>query len=240
MRRGFRLLKIKYKIQVMSKFQGFSDDTLKFFRRLDRNNNREWYAEHKDEYVKLAQEPMRQLVAELGPVLQEIDPQAIVDPKRVISRVYRDTRFSRNKAPYRPRIWCAFKRNVERWSETPVYFFEVEQTQYTFGMGMYCAPALMMRRFRDKIDKDPDEFLSIIESIRRSRSMGLQSEKYKRPLPHEHGPVVDPWYQSKNIAVMGFREPDKTLFSAKLADMLIERFITLKPLYDYLWKAAVV
>lgn len=223
----------------MSKFQGFSDKTLKFFRQLDRNNNREWFAAHKNEYIEYAQQPMRQLVAELGPVMQELDPQVIADPMRIISRVYRDTRFSHDKSPYRPRIWCAFKRSVERWSETPVYFVEIEQSRYTFGMGMYCAPAVMMRRFRNKIDNDPDEFLSMIEPIRRSRSMGLESEKYKRSQPHEHSPIIDPWYQSKNITVMGFRDPDKTLFSAKLADMLIDRFVTLKPLYDYLWKAAV-
>ena len=220
----------------MSQFQGFSDKSLKFFRELDRNNNREWFADHKNEYVTHIQQPMKQLIAELGPVMQELDPQVIVDPNRIMSRIYRDTRFSSDKSPYRPRIWFAFKRNVERWSETPVYFMEIEQAQYSFGMGMYCAPAVMMRRFRDRIDKDPDEFLSIIEPIRRSRSIKLESEKYKRPLPHEHGPAIDPWYQSKNIAAMGFREPDKTLFSAKLADMLIERYIMLKPLYDYLWK----
>ena len=214
--------------------------TLKYFRDLDRNNNREWFAEHKAEYQKNVAAPMKQLAATLAPMVQELDPLVVVDPNRIVSRIYRDTRFSNDKTPYRPRVWIAFKRNVDCWAETPVFFFQVQEKEYMFGMGMYSANPATMRRFREQIDADPDFFLQVITPIRKSKTLQLASDCYKRPLPCEHTKEIVPWYQSKSIGVLGTREPDKTLLSPKLADFLIDRFVQLKPLYDFLWRATVI
>ncbi len=221
-------------------FTGFTPQGLKFFHDLDRNNNREWFAEHKDEYVKFISEPMKRLVADLGPMIQELDPQVVTDPNRTVSRIYRDTRFSNDKSPYRPRTWFAFKRNLDGWTSTPTYFFQIEEKQYEFGMGMYSATPATMRRFREKIDDDPQKFLNVIEPIRKSRTLKLDPLPYKRRLPCDLGKIVEPWYQSKSIAVLAYREPDKTLFSKKLVDFLIDQFVLLKPLYDFLWSVTVV
>jgi hypothetical protein len=87
------------------------------------------------------------------------------------------------------------------------------------------------------IDSDPQGFAEIAEPINRSRTMALDAEQYKRPLPCEHSAKIVPWYQSKSIAVIGTRQPDETLFSTKLVDFVTDRFLFLKPLYDFLWKA---
>ncbi len=221
-------------------FEGFSPETLKFFRSLSRNNNRPWFAEHKDEYIRYVDDPMRRLVSELGPVIEGLDPKAITDPKRTVARIYRDTRFSGDKSPYRPRMWFAFKRNVDPWSGTPTFFFQVEEKQYLFGMGMYSASAATMRRFRELIDADPDGFLKIVTPLNRSKTVFLEDEKYTRPHPHPHPPGIDPWYQSKSVALIGRREPDQTLYSAKLVDFLTVQYLKLKPLYDFLWDATVL
>lgn len=225
----------------MTKFQGFSPKTLHFFSKLSRNNSRDWFHEHREEYVRFVQEPARLLAGELGEMVRELDSETVVEPHRIVSRIHRDTRFSKDKSPYRPRTFLAFRRNVERWSETPAFFVQIEETQYLYGMGIYGPPAAAMRRFREMIDDRPEYFLEIIEPFRKSKTLALESEKYKRSFPNEFSKEIrskiEPWYQSKSIAVIGYRKPDKMLYSAKLVDFLIDQFVLLKPLYDFLWKS---
>ncbi|MDR3181760.1 MAG: DUF2461 domain-containing protein [Planctomycetaceae bacterium] len=223
-----------------TKFTGLSPKMLTYFRQLERNNNKPWFAEHRSEYLQYVAEPMKRLALELAPVIQELDPKAATEPRRTVSRIYRDTRFAGDKTPYRPNVWIAFKRNIADWTKTPVYFFEVTGAEYFFGMGMYLANAATMRNFRRMIDADPQGFAEMIEPVNRSRLVSLVPEQYKRPLPCGHPAGVKTWYQSKTIAVIGTRAPDKTLFSPKIIDFITARFVLLKPLYDYLWKAVTI
>jgi uncharacterized protein (TIGR02453 family) len=221
-----------------SSFDGFSQSGIKFFHDLHRNNNRDWFHANRERYIRFISDPMKRLVNSISPMMSELDPLVITVPNRVVSRIYRDTRFSADKLPYRPRVWFAFKRNVECWTETPTYFFQFEETGYMFGMGMYSAPAATMRKFRTMIDDKPEHFRKIIEPIQKSRNLKLDSDCYKRRIKSDYPAIIDKWYQSKSIAVLGQRDPDKILFSSKLVDFLLDRFILLKPLYDFLWQAA--
>lgn len=223
----------------MSKFQGFTPETNRFFRDLEKNNDRDWFDGHREDYLKYVRQPMEQLAAELLPMVRELDPMLVPEPNRHISRIYRDTRFSKDKTPYWPCRWMAFRRNLKNWYQMPTYLFEVDKDGYVFGMNVYSPSAATMRRFREMIDEQPDDFREMIVPIARSRSIVLESDRYKKPFKHDHAKCIDPWYQSRTIALFCRRKPDKILFSPHLADMLIERFIMIKPLYDFLWKAVV-
>ena len=220
-------------------FAGFTPQALKFFHDLDRNNDRQWFAEHREKYVQYVVEPMKRLVTDLTPMMLELDPKIVTDPNRAISRIYRDTRFAHDKTPYWPYLWAAFRHDSKAWFHAPTYFFSLEATHYSFGMNIYAPSAATMRRFRDKIDDDPQAFLRVIEPIRKNKRFHLKEARYKRRLPCEHGPVIEPWYQSKEIAVLTDREPDKTLYSKKLVDLLMDQYVLLKPLYDFLWSITV-
>ena len=227
----------RVRMTLSKRFPGFSPQALRFFHDLERNNNRQWFAEHRADYVQTIAEPMKQLAVELIPLVRELDPLIIPNPERAVSRIYRDTRFSNDKSPYRPNVWIAFRRETECWTQTPVFFFEIKEKEYWFGMGMYSASAAMMRNFRQQIDAHPAAFLQVIEPFRKSKTLRLESEQYKRRMPCEHPKAVVPWYQSKSISVIGIRPPDKMLFSSKIVNFLIGQFVLLKPLYDFLWKA---
>jgi uncharacterized protein (TIGR02453 family) len=213
-----------------SLFNGFSQQSIKFFYDLNRHNDRDWFSDNRERYIRFVSEPMKQLVQEISPMVSGLDPLVITVPNRIISRIYRDTRFSADKSPYRPCIWFVFKRNVECWTETPAYFFQFDEHVYEYGMGMYSATATTMRNFRKMIDDNFEQFRQIIEPIQRARNLDLESNSYKRRLQSEYPATIDKWYQSKSIAVMGRRKPDKILFSAKLIEFLIDRFNLLKPL----------
>jgi uncharacterized protein (TIGR02453 family) len=93
---------------MASEFPGFPPETLEFLHQLARNNNRGWFQAHKVTYEEKVKTPMIGLVLALGGAMQSFAPEMIVDPKRAIFRIYRDTRFSRDKAPYKTQIAAIF------------------------------------------------------------------------------------------------------------------------------------
>ena len=101
--------------------EGFSRHTLDFLVELKARNDREWYMGHKPEYEKYVLKPFRALVSALAPAIRDIDPQIETDPAvgKTISRVYRDSRFSRDKSLYRDRVWITFERKIKENSDIP-------------------------------------------------------------------------------------------------------------------------
>ena len=92
-------------------FAGFSKKMPAFFRGLERNNTREWFAPRKELFEAEVRGPMVELVGLVNEDLKKfaID-NAVTDPKRAIYRLYRDTRFSKDKTPYKSHIGATFPR----------------------------------------------------------------------------------------------------------------------------------
>ena len=84
-------------------FAGFPKEGLAFLRSLKRNNNREWFQEHKSIYENVVKQPMSELVEALAVDFEKFAPEMLASPKASVYRIYRDTRFSRDKTPYKTR-----------------------------------------------------------------------------------------------------------------------------------------
>ena len=82
-------------------FDGCPKEGITFLKRLKNNNNRPWFQEHKEEYEKFVKFPIQCLIAELRNHFSEFAPEIEADPKRNMFRIYRDIRFSADKAPYK-------------------------------------------------------------------------------------------------------------------------------------------
>lgn len=216
-------------------FTGFSPFTLAFLRDLKANNTRPWFAEHRSEYQDHLARPLKALAGDLLSMLLEWDPHLVPAPGRHVSRINRDLRYSNDKSPYWTNPWIAFRRPREDWYRTPTFFFEIHETGYSYGMNVYKPYADTMRRFRGKIDEDPARFLAVTDFLRKGRRFRLETEKYKRPSPCPHPKAVLPWWQSKDIDVVCRRPIDRPLFSPKLVDAILDAFVQMKPLYDFLW-----
>lgn len=141
-------------------FTGFTEKTIKFLFEIGYNNSREWYEEHKPDYKKDVLRPFQDLVADLGEKMKNIDPEFELRPAvdKTISRIYRDTRFSKDKTPYRNNVWISFKKAVPDWKETPVYFFEIFPEYYHFGMGFFNYPSNLKEKLRESILENPATF----------------------------------------------------------------------------------
>ncbi|NOY07643.1 MAG: DUF2461 domain-containing protein [Spirochaetes bacterium] len=220
------------------KFTGFFPRTLDFLKDLKSNNSKAWFDAHKQDYRECLLDPMRSLVKEMGKSMLTIDPYLVTIPliNKTISRIYRDTRFSKDKSLFKNVMWITFKRPGKDWRDAPAYFFEISPDSYRYGMGFYSASKSTMDRFRKMIDEKPEEFLQAISFYSKQRIFVLEGAKYKK-IPDKKKPeIIIDWYRRRNLYLACNRKPDNRLFSRALADDLISGFELLAPLYHYLRK----
>src|SRR4051794_2248071 len=103
-------------------FTGFPPEAITFFRRLKKNNTREWFQPRKEIYEEQVKAPMLELVTVLMQRLADFAPDYVADPKKAIYRIYRDTRFSKDKTPYKTHIAAVFTpRSLEKHSGAGFY-----------------------------------------------------------------------------------------------------------------------
>lgn len=213
--------------------QGFSMETVKFLNELKDNNNKLWFEENRDRYRKVLLEPMQQLIHILGPHMLSIDPLFEISPKKAISRINRDVRFSKDKSPYRPNMWITFKRVYQDWKAEPVYFFEIFPDYYRYGMGFYNIPREALYKLRDMIDEKKKEFTKIHTLYKKQSTFTIEGEKYKRTINPDLSAELNEWYQRKEIYLTCNREIDGRLFSPELTDDVINGFKLLEPMYNF-------
>src|SRR6266436_2992270 len=98
-------------------FPGFPSEALTFLKNLSRHNDREWFQARKETFEAKVKAPMAELVEAINKELLDFAPDHITDPKKAIYRIYRDTRFSADKTPYKTHIGAIFpNRNLGKQS----------------------------------------------------------------------------------------------------------------------------
>ena len=103
-------------------FPGFPPEALKFLRGLERNNRREWFQPRKEIFETKLKAPMMELVEAINAELPGFAPEHINDPQKAVYRIYRDTRFSPDKTPYKTHIAAIFpRRGIGKHSSAGFY-----------------------------------------------------------------------------------------------------------------------
>jgi len=222
-------------------FNGFSPNAVAFFEGLAANNTKAWFEAHRSDYEKYLLEPLKSLVIDLSGVMLEIDPDLITIPAvdKTISRIYRDTRFSRNKSPYKTRLWISFKRPSPDWKTAPCFFFEISADGYRYGMGFYSAMKETMDRLRRFIETEPARFRETVVRPATQDTFTVEGERYKRPLNTALPDDLQRWHGLRNLYFICNRVPDGRLFSRGILEDLRVGFGRLSPLYHLLWRLRV-
>ena len=200
-------------------FKGYPKQAIGFFRGIKQNNNKQWFEAHKQDYINYCVKPTWGLIHDLsGPALN-IDPYFQTDPHKIISRIYRDIRFSKDKSPYKSRLWFSFKRPGVEWQDAPGYYFEVAHDSYGFGMGMYDPSKETIRKFKAAIAAKPAGFLKAISFFgSKPNIFSVGGASYKRPPKEEVDKKILRWYMMKSFYFYcAYRPVDSLLFSPKLA-----------------------
>ena len=217
----------------------FSKETLKFLEEVRRRNSKQWYEENKAKYHQVVVEPLKHLVNQLAETMKEIDPEINTEPRvgRVISRLHRDTRFSKDKSLYKDTVWLNFARRNESKTDFPSYFFLITPYSFSYGMGFYCATVSTMNDFRELIDKEGATFGKIIVDLDQQALFQLEGELYKRSKYTGDDEKIRRWYDRKNVYMIYESIGVSELFQEGLIEELKEGYLSLKPLYEFFLKS---
>lgn len=219
-------------------FKGFHKQSIAFLKNNRKRNDKKWFEDNWEKYEEYILTPFRSLVCELSGTMLDIDSLIETSPKinKTITKIYRDTRFSKDKSLFKKNIWLMFKRNRKQWQDYPVFFFELmsEDKVYRYGMGFYRASKDTMDRFRDKLEANPKAFKKVIAPFVSRKAFDLAGQDYKRQLNRNLPDKLQEWYQKKSFYLVKYKKPDQLLESPKLANYLNEQFLLLKPLYRFL------
>ena len=208
-------------------FQGFSPETVDFLWGIRMNNNREWFLEHKKEYVNYLYEPMKALGRDLfQPFLDK--PGNLLK----VSRIYRDTRLH-HPLPYKESLWICIRHDVEWWAENPCLFFEITPDDISYGFAWLRPRPAVLERLRRDIAGQPGEFLQLIAQTEAAVGQSLVWESYKRPKPCEN-PELLPYYTWKRDVCCIRTEPiTEDTFGPALETRVAAFLESLIPLYDF-------
>ena len=135
----------------------FSPATFSFLRELADNNNREWFAQNRDRYDRHVKEPSLRFISDFGPALRKISPHFRADPRGnggSMFRIYRDTRFSKDKSPYKTYTGIQFRHEAGKDAHAPGFYLHLQPGQLFMGCGIWHPDSPTLRKIREAIDED--------------------------------------------------------------------------------------
>lgn len=210
-----------------------SRQTLEFLMENRMRNSREWFHEHKAEYKNYVIEPMTALARELAPVMDGIDPELVTEPKvgKVLSRVNRDTRFTKDKSFYREVMWLGYIRDKKRYPCRPGFFFEFSPDGFRYGCGCYTMPPSVMERTRQMILNGDPLFKKAKREYDKQSHFQLEGEMYKRLRCPDAPEGLRDWVERKSLDLIHNSQDFDLLFSDQLGKVLSHKFLEICSFY---------
>src|SRR5215472_3445843 len=143
-------------------FPGFSPDALAFLRALKRNNRREWFQPRKVKYETLIKAPMLELVNALNAEFAGFAPDYVTPPEKAVYRIYRDTRFSPDKTPYKTHIAAIFPRHTAVKREGAVFYLHFTEKEVLAFGGVWGPDRDELMAYRTLLQQNHNEFAAIL------------------------------------------------------------------------------
>ncbi len=168
----------------MARYAGFEASTIAFLEELAVNNNRDWFGENKPRYEELVLDVALRFIQSMQEPLADIAPHFVALPTRVggsLMRVYRDTRFSKNKTPYKTNIGIQFRHEQAKDVHAPGYYVHIDPEQVFVGVGMWRPDSEPLRGIRERIAARPAEWRRVVDAPRFKRHFSLGGETLTRP-----------------------------------------------------------
>jgi len=168
-------------LMVKTGFTGFPAEGMKFFRSLARNNRREWFQPRKHIHDEQVKGPMMDLVTALNSEMVRFAPNYVAEPAKAIYRLYRDTRFSKDKTPYKTHIAAIFPRRGLVKHEGAGFYFSVSAKEIEVAGGVYMPGPDALLAIRTHLAERHEEFNRIVASRKLRALMGdLQGTQLSR------------------------------------------------------------
>jgi len=221
-------------------FKGFKPSALQFLQELENNNNRNWFNSNKQRYENDVLFPALSYISAVGEQLPNISENFTAIPKRIggsIMRIYRDTRFSKDKTPYKTNVGIQFRHRLAKDVHSPGYYVHIAPDECFIGVGTWHPPSDALFKIRKHIEENPNKWITTRDDKLFNAEFKLVGEKLKtapRGFDKDQELIDDlrwkDFIASKNISV---KEIEKSDF----VDGTIKAFKTAEPLMKFLCEA---
>jgi uncharacterized protein (TIGR02453 family) len=213
---------------------GFTPKTLSFLRALKKNNEREWFHAHREEYEAHCRQPMIAIIEQLAKDFRSFAPDMLADPKVSLFRQFRDTRFSEDKTPLKTNIAAVFpNRKLGRMNGAGLYF-EIAPGWVWIGGGLWAPDTSQLQLVREHIVKNQKKLDAIVKSPGFKKIGGLKGTtmtRIPRGFPKDHKAAA--YLRHKQF--LGSIEEKAALATSKdFYKQLVSTLKTLTPLVRFL------
>ena len=214
-------------------FAGFPPEALTFLRSLKRNNKREWFQPRKHVYDEKVRGPMMELVETLNAGLHGFAPHHVNDPAKAIYRIYRDTRFSNDKTPYKTHIAAIFPRRGHQKHASAGYYVGVSPEGVEVAGGIYMPGPQELIALRTWLAEHHAHFREAAERPRKLMGAlyGDSLQRVPKGFPADH-PAAD-LLKMKQWLYYKVLDADLAT-SPKLAGEIVKRFKRIAPVLEML------
>ena len=164
----------------MSGRRYFSKATFQFLKDLKQNNDRAWFADNKSRYEDHLKGPALRLIEDFGPELNKLSPHFMATP-RSLFRIHRDTRFSKDKSPYKTAAGVHFRHEQSKNAHAPGFYLHIEPGEVFVGVGIWHPESPALRAIREHIVEDGAAWKRASRGKKFAETFELQGDHLKRP-----------------------------------------------------------
>lgn len=205
-----------------------------FLRQLTENNNREWFTENKNLYTE-SQENLVLFLEDLIKEMSEFDPElGKIDAKKSLFRIYRDTRFSKDKTPYKTNFGASL--GMGKGSQKGGYYLHLEPGKSFIAGGIYMPESSVLKTLRKEVSLYGQEFLNILNDKEFKKYFPEldQDDKLKKvPQGFEKEDPMAEYLKLKSFIVV-YNLSDKEIQDKNASKNLAKIFKVMKPLNNFL------
>ena len=204
----------------------FNKNTTVFLKGIRDNNNKEWFEEHKQEYITDVYEPLCLLAKEMGEQFSDI-PTVVYKA----SRIYQDANYPPYQH-YRNTMWIYILHNAMMWNQTPMVYAELSADGMVFGFKISKPQSYVMENFRKELKTNKAFFFDILNPLKEKYDITIAGEEYKRKKSCEDSEIEE--FINKKTLYIYFTIPaGRELYSSRLVGRLKEAALDFFALADY-------
>ena len=218
----------------------FSTETFAFLQELSDNNNRTWFEANKSRYEALVREPAMDFIEAMEPALKSFAPEFRAEARKLggsLMRVFRDTRFSRDKTPYKTNIGIQFRHRLGKDVHAPGFYLHIANDECFLGAGCWHPESSVLGKLRDGIAGKTDSWFAIRDEQRFAAHWQLAGESLRRPprgYVADH-PAIDDLMRKDFVAISPLDASE--VCGGALVELAAQRYREAAPFMRFLCQA---
>ena len=207
-----------------------------FFKELEQNNNREWFQSNKKRFEEDVKMPFEELTQQVIDRMKKLDPEITLTPKECVFRIYRDTRFSKDKSPYKTHMAAVVSRGGRKDHTYPGVYIHVDGHKVAIAGGCWQPDKDRLYRIREKIAKDPKAFRKIVDAKKYKDTFGELAGEKNKIIPKEFREAAEavPEIYNKSFHYWVEYKGQKHVTDPDLAKNIVDHYKTAGKLNEFL------